>query len=134
MAAALRNQIRQRAADRCEYCQLPQKCTILPHEVDHIRSDKLHGATTLQNGAWSCAQCNRAKGPNASGFDPLTDKLVRLFHPRKDRWDKHFAWDGPVLVGATRIGRATIDVLRINHADRVEHRQLLIAANQFHPQ
>jgi hypothetical protein len=131
MAASLRNQIRRRAGDRCEYCRLPQVCSILPHEVDHIRSRNLHGPTTLDNTAWSCAQCNGAKGPHASAYDPLTNKLVRLFNPRADRWDDHFAWDGPMLVGKTPIGRATIDLLRINRPDRVEHRRLLIAAGQL---
>jgi hypothetical protein len=131
MAASLRSQIRKRAGDRCEYCRLPQACTILPHEVDHIRSGKLRGPTNLENTAWCCGPCNRAKGPLAAGFDPLTDKQVRLFHPRKDQWSTHFAWDGATLVGKTPIGRTTIDVLRINDADRVEHRRLLIATGQF---
>jgi hypothetical protein len=131
MAASLRSQIKERAGGQCEYCRLPQACTILPHEVDHIRSRKHHGPTTLQNTAWSCARCNGAKGSNASGFDTITDKLVRLFNPRADRWDDHFVWDGPTLVGKTQVARATIDVLRINQADRVEHRRLLIATGQF---
>ena len=36
-------------ADRCEYCQLPQAYTVLPHDPDHIRSQKHHGPTTLEN-------------------------------------------------------------------------------------
>jgi hypothetical protein len=36
-----------------------------------------------------------------------------------------------VLVGKTAIGRATIQVLRMNAADRVEHRRLLMAAGLF---
>ena len=55
-------------------------------------------------------------------------QLTRLFHPRQDEWDAHFEWNGPVVVGRTTIGRATIDVLKINLPERMEHRRLLIAS------
>jgi hypothetical protein len=42
--------------------------------------------------------------------------------------DAHFEWNGPVVVGRTAIGRATVDVLKINLPERVEHRRLLIAS------
>lgn len=131
MATSLRTRIRERAGDRCEYCRLPQKCTILPHEIDHIRARKHRGPTTLENTCWCCAQCNGAKSSNATGYDPATDELVPLFNPRADRWDDHFAWDGPQLVGKTTTARATIDVLRINQVDRVEHRRVLLATGQL---
>jgi hypothetical protein len=51
---------------------------------------------------------------------------VRLFNPRRDDWDEHFRWDGPVLHGRTEIGKVTIRVLRINHPDAVEMRRLLL--------
>ena len=37
-----------------------------------------------------------------------------LFNPRRQKWDRHFRWDGPLLVGRTAIGRTTIRVLQIN--------------------
>jgi hypothetical protein len=78
----------------------------------------------------ACAYCNAAKGTNAAGFDPETDELVPLFNPRADTWADHFVWDGPILVGRTPIGRATIEVLGINRPERVEHRRLLSEARQ----
>jgi hypothetical protein len=128
MASSRRNQVRDRAGDRCEYCQLPQSCTTLPHELDHVRARKHRGLQTPANCCWACAHCNAYKGSNAAGYDPQTDELVPLFNPRTDRWADHFVWRGPTLVGKTPVGRATIDVLRINHPDRVEHRRLLTAA------
>ncbi|MFT5469304.1 MAG: hypothetical protein ACI8UO_004423 [Verrucomicrobiales bacterium] len=107
------------------YCRLPQSATILPHEQDHIRAQKHHGPSTLENLCWACAQCNGAKGPNIAGYDPDTGQLTRLFDPRSDAWEDHFTWDGPWLVGKTEIGRTTIDVLNINNLERVEHRSLL---------
>jgi hypothetical protein len=56
-----------------------------------------------------------------------------LFHPRKDRWTDHFAWDGPTLVGQTAIARATIQVLWMNHPVVVETRRLLILEGVFPP-
>lgn len=125
MTPALREQVRLRAGDRCEYCQLPQSCTSLPHEADHIRSQKHRGATTLDNLCWACARCNDFKGSDASAYDPVTDGLFPLFNPRTQGWTDHFEWNRGVLVGKTEIGRATIQLLQINSDERVEHRRLL---------
>jgi hypothetical protein len=75
----------------------------------------------------------RQKGPNIAGLDPNTGRLTRLFNPRRQRWSAHFAWDGPLLVGKTAVGRTTLYVLNMNHPDRVELRRLLIAAGLFPP-
>jgi hypothetical protein len=66
-----------------------------------------------------------------AGYDPETGVLVPLFNPRVDPWKEHFTWDGPVLLGLTPSGRATIDVLRINDRIRVEHRRRLIVAGRW---
>jgi hypothetical protein len=79
----------------------------------------------------SCLNDNLHKGPNIGGLDPDTGLLTRLFHPRQDIWDEHFAWVGPVLTGRTAVGRTTIDVLFMNAPERVEVRRLLIRAGLF---
>jgi hypothetical protein len=56
-----------------------------------------------------------------------------LFNPRQQRWSRHFAWDGPRLVGLTPCGRATVDVLNINARHRIELRELLILGGVFPP-
>jgi hypothetical protein len=38
-----------------------------------------------------------------------------------------------VLIGRSAIGRTTIDVLRINLPERIEHRHTLIEAGLFEP-
>jgi hypothetical protein len=128
--ATRRQRIRTRAKGLCEYCRLAESHTNLPHEVDHIRAKKHLGQTTLANTCWACAYCNSAKGTNVAGFDPLTDQLVPLFNPRLDDWEEHFTWDGPILVGRTAIGRATIAVLGINRDERVAHRRLLMDSGE----
>jgi hypothetical protein len=125
MTPAIREQLRLRASDRCEYCQLPQACTILPHEADHIRSQKHHGPTTLENLCWACARCNDFKGSDVASHDPITDELVPLFNPRTDAWHAHFDWNDMMIIGKTKIGRATVDLLQMNLTERVEHRRLL---------
>jgi hypothetical protein len=49
------------------------------------------------------------------------------------KWTRHFRWDGPFLVGRTRVGRATIAVLQMNHEERIEVRQTLIDEGLFPP-
>jgi hypothetical protein len=105
---------------------LDQADAAIPHELDHIIARKHGGETAADNLAASCAHCNRYKGPNVAGVDPDSGKVTRLFHPRRDRWRVHFAWDGPMLRGRTRIGRTTIRVLEINRPEVVAFREMLI--------
>jgi len=82
-------------------------------------------AARSHNLALACIHCNRYKGPNIAGVDPATGEIVRLFHPRRDKWSVHFTWNGSRLIGRTSIGRATIQVLNINAAAMVDLREAL---------
>src|SRR5690349_14505404 len=126
MAKSRRQQVWDRANGLCEYCRLPQSATVLPHEVDHIRSQKHSGTSDLSNLALACFYCNSYKGANIDGFDPATDELHPLFDPLHEQWNEHFAWNGPELVGQTAVGRTTIAVLKINLPERIEHRRRLL--------
>jgi len=125
MESDLLRQVWQRASRRCEYCQLAQDDDDRTFEVDHIISEKHHGATLLGSLALSCFRCNSFKGSNISGIDVITGKLTPLFNPRRHKWKRHFRWDGPYLIGRTAIGRTTVDVLRINDPFRVRVRVAL---------
>jgi hypothetical protein len=127
MNEQLREQVRRRATDRCEYCRMPQSGTVLPHEIDHIRSQKHSGPSTLENLCWACALCNSYKGTDIAAYPPGSDAIVPLFHPRIDNWAAHFEWNGAVLRGNTWTGAATVELLRINQAERIEHRRLLMS-------
>ncbi|MBV8266112.1 MAG: HNH endonuclease, partial [Planctomycetaceae bacterium] len=113
------------------YCRIPASISEFTFPIDHIIAQQHGGETTLENLALSCPHDNYHKGPNLAGIDPVTKKLTRLFNPRRDRWNAHFQWDGPVLLGRTTIGRTTLYVLAMNHPDRVEVRRLLIEAGLF---
>src|SRR5438034_166346 len=132
MDEELRQLVRNRAGDTCEYCHLQQRFDILPFQIDHVIASKHRGQTTADNLALSCYNDNVHKGPNIAGIDLATGEVTRLFHPRRDNWDEHFSWDGPELVGRTAIGRTTIDVLNINLPERLELRRLLIQAGLLH--
>jgi hypothetical protein len=123
----------RRARGRCEYCQLPHEYDELTFEIDHIIALKHRGPTRASNLCLACFACNNHKGTNLSGVDPKTKKIVNLFNPRRHKWNRHFRWDGPILVGRTPIGRATIIVLEINLDYRVDLRQGLIDEGVFPP-
>jgi HNH endonuclease len=133
MDAVLAELVFDRAARCCEYCCLPAIFSSVPFEIDHVIARKHGGQTSADNLAASCFYCNSHKGANIAGLDPDTRQLSRLFHPRDDRWDDHFHWDGPVLVGTTPVGRTTIEVLNINAADCVLLRTSLIREGVFPP-
>lgn len=124
-------QVWQRAQSCCEYCRLPSAVYPLPFQVDHIIARQHGGATAIDNLALSCLNCNRHKGPNIAGRDPGNGELVRLFHPRRDEWGRHFEWAGAELTGRTAIGRITIQVLAINDPDFLAVREALMEEGVF---
>jgi hypothetical protein len=133
MDEALVQLVWERAGNRCEYCHLHQDHSRLTFEIDHIIAKKHRGATVAGNLALTCFYCNSFKGPNIAGRDPKTRKIIPLFNPRRHKWDRHFRWNGPVLMGRTAIGRTTIAVLNINEPEAVAIRATLAEAGLFPP-
>src|SRR5437867_6153668 len=124
MRMALRLAVRQRAGARCEYCQLPDLVPdLMRFHLEHIRPQRHGGATMLRNLAWACPRCNERKGANLSGVDPDTDRVARLFNPRRDSWARHFAWDGLRIRGVTAKGRTTAWLLEFNSDERLKLRK-----------
>ncbi len=112
---------------------MPQSCTLLPHEVDHIRAQKHKGPTRTENLCWPCALCNSYKGSDVSAYVPGTEELVRLFNPRTDVWEDHFEWMDSQLLGKTPIAQATLELLQINKDSRVVLRRMLMDLALFPP-
>lgn len=124
--AALKRMVRQRAADRCEYCHFPQDSQEAAFHIDHILPLADGGTTVIDNLALACVTCSLTKAARTVGQDPETGQLVRLFHPRRDEWSRHFQWaQNWQLMGLTATGRATIRALRINRSKAIRIRQLL---------
>jgi hypothetical protein len=112
----------------CEYCLLPTEPArfervyiVQPDEwaryVGHsLGSDsrwKVIGSPDQQlNRAWACWHCSSMLALNG-GVGNLADPL---FHPRLDRWTTHFQFvlEFRFIVGRTRVGRLTQEVLKFN--------------------
>jgi hypothetical protein len=125
---ALRLEVRSRAGGRCEYCQVPEAITLIPHEIDHIIATKHGGDTVSGNLALCCSLCNKYKGSDLASIDPDTGELHRLFHPRRDQWNDHFQVRGGVIVPFTAVGRVTVRLLQLNRPERIRERELLLGA------
>lgn len=125
MNNSVRIQVRERAGNRCEYCQLRQVDSPLAAlHVEHIIPIKHGGADDLENLALACIDCNLHKGPNLTGIDPQTGQTTRLFHPRFEKWNDHFEWNGISVIGKTAVGRTTVRVLDMNSEDQIALRAL----------
>lgn len=127
---SLRELVRRRAGQRCEYCLIPEVFVSL-HEPDHIVAVQHRGETSSENLALACFDCNRQKGPNLSSMDPKTGEVVTLFHPRRDKWSEHFLLDGARMVGRTAVGRATVELLQFNNPRRVRVRAELQRVGRY---
>lgn len=115
----------------CEYCHLPQVATFHLHEIDHIIPRQHGGLTQINNLALACLQCNRYKGPNVGSFDPASGKLVAFFNPRNQQWADHFHLDNATITPQTPEGRVTVNILRLNDANRVSERQHLLRSGLY---
>jgi hypothetical protein len=126
MDPATRDFVRTRAGNHCEYCFLHREHADLTHHIEHVIARQHGGSDAIGNLALACQRCNLHKGPNLAGIDPLTGETVALFHPRRDQWGDHFQFDGVRLRGLTAEGRATVALLAMNDARRVELRSEIL--------
>lgn len=131
MRASLRAAVVRRAKSRCEYCHLPQAAVDITFHIEHLIARQHGGKTVLTNLAMACPFCNAVKGPNLSSLDPRSAKLVRLFNPRKDKWDDHFGLVGFRIQGKTAVGRATEFLLELNSERMCRLRAALIDAGDW---
>ena len=123
MDEATRLLVRSRAGNRCEYCHSHQDDEpFFRFQFEHVIAKQHGGCDENSNLALACPHCNLHKGPNLAGLDPLDGTLSPLFHPRQHRWEDHFAVRGPLIMGQTAVGRATVRVLNMNDRLRVELR------------
>lgn len=130
----LRRRIREAAGDRCGYCCSHQQYVMGTLEIEHV-IPRARGGHDDESNLWlSCSLCNRYKGSQTFGIDPLTHETVTLFNPRTQIWHEHFRWrpDGVTIFGLTSIGRATVEALWLNNHLAVEVRRNWVLAG-WHP-
>jgi hypothetical protein len=131
ISGQLRAEVARRANHCCEYCRIREDDGGFPHQVDHIVSRKHGGTSTVDNLALACVVCNRNKGSDVASIHPGTREVVRLFHPRRDRWNDHFRIQGEYIEPPTDEGLVTVQLLRLNIAERLTERRLLQAIGSF---
>lgn len=117
VSAQMRRRVAERAKYRCEYCGLSQLGQAATFHVDHIVPEIAGGGTTLNNLALACIHCSLRKGARQTARDSVTGKTIRLFHPRSERWNNHFRWNGNKVTGITPKGRATMAALNLNSTE-----------------
>jgi hypothetical protein len=131
---ALRRKVHAHFLERCGYCKTPESLTVVTFEVEHIIPRSLGGLTEFENLCLACPSCNRFKSNRLQG---VTDAGVecRLFHPQKDLWLEHFDWsvNGTHILGLTDIGKATLQLLRMNRSSLIEVRSLWVLLGKHPP-
>ena len=131
----VRREVLQRAKERCEYCLSRSDLLGAELEIEHIIPESLGGTSSFDNLCASCATCNRHKGSRIREMDAETGQNVRLFHPRRQRWNRHFRWsqDGVQIIGKTKCGRATVKALQMNRQRLVRARRLWVTWSEHPP-
>src|SRR5262245_32354485 len=123
MDAATRRIVCDRARHQCEYCGLAHVDEpFYTYHVEHVIPRQHGGTDEDTNLALACPYCNRHKGPNLTGRDPLTGDIVVLFNPRTENWNEHFEYRAGYIFGQTPRGRATVALLAMNDPLRTELR------------
>jgi pyruvate-formate lyase-activating enzyme len=130
-----RSTVAERAGRRCEYCRCPEYIGTQKFAVEHIVPFEQTQESNLQNLALACQGCNNHKYIKREARDPLTQELVPLYHPRKQKWSDHFAWneDTTLVRGLTPTGRATVEALQLNRTEVVNFRRVLYHAGEHPP-
>lgn len=135
VSAEIRRAVVERANGFCEYCRSNSRFADNTFDVEHILPESKDGITESKNLALACHGCNLFKSNKIEFFDPATDNKVRLFNPRIDIWNEHFAWtsDFAEIVGITVVGRATVAALNLNRNGLVNQRRMLYKYGKHPP-
>jgi hypothetical protein len=128
ISVELRQFVYERAQNCCEYCLIPEFTVLFKHQIDHVIAEKHGGMTSAENLALACVICNKYKGSDIASIDTETDDVIRLYHPRRDKWHEHFVLSNASILPLSAIGRVTVNLLQFNRAERLAERELLIKA------
>ena len=134
ISKTLRDNALKRSGGRCSYCLSSQEITGLLLEIDHVVPEKFGGKTEENNLCMACRTCNDRKQARLHFTDPITDKVVGLFHPNNQKWQEHFSWseDGTQIIALTAIGRVTVEALKLNRPEQVNARRKWVSVG-WHP-
>jgi hypothetical protein len=136
ISKVLDEKIRHQSKNRCGYCQTPQYLVPFKLEIEHIFPQALGGKTVEENLWLACRECNAHKATKIKALDQITEKIVKLFNPRKQNWNEHFKFseDLSEIIGKTPCGRATVNALQMNNIYQTTARFAWIQPNRFPPE
>ena len=126
VSEAKRKTVVTRAKNCCKYCQLHQFDAFQKHQIEHIIALKHGGNSDLDNLALACTDCNFHKGTDLSTMLLPDKELIRLFNPREHLWEEHFFIEECIFYPKSKIGEATIKVLKMNDVDLIIFRKMLL--------
>jgi HNH endonuclease len=127
----LRLEVAERANFRCEYCKIHQDDMFISFEIDHIVAQKHGGGNEIENLAYACPHCNQHKGTDMVTFVDDYDDVIRIYNPRIDDWKKHFESTMGEIYSETKMGKATIKLLKMNDVDLIILRGLLSELDRY---
>jgi hypothetical protein len=136
ISADVESRVRAAAMNRCGYCLSPQRLLPWELEIEHLKP-VARGGTNEEENLWlSCRSCNSFKGVQTHAHDPVTNRKVRLFNPRFQKWSRHFAWSvgGTQIIGKSASGRATNIALKLNNIFTVTARREWVSVGWHPPQ
>lgn len=130
----VRDRVRKQSNHQCGYCQSLQKYVLGALEIDHLIPRAIGGTDDEDNLWLACRLCNSYKGIQTHGKDPHTDRRIKLFNPRQQKWFRHFEWTekGMKINGITACGRATVIALQLDNSNAIIVRESWISAG-WHP-
>jgi hypothetical protein len=133
-SAKQREKLRANARGCCEYCLSQEQFSPDTFSVEHVIPWDKGGSNIAKNLALACQGCNNRKFVATQAIDPVSGELASLYHPRRDHWSRHFAWneDYTLVVGLTPTGRASVVKLALNRPALVNLRRILVKL-QLHP-
>jgi hypothetical protein len=131
----IKQQVRLRAKNCCEYCYSQEKFATHSFSVEHIKPLSKGGNNNLDNLALSCLGCNNHKYNKTEGKDTVSGAIISLYNSRYQNWQEHFNWnqDYTLIIGLTPTGRTTVEILRLNREGLVNLRRILYTMGEHPP-
>jgi hypothetical protein len=120
LSEILCEQVRRRAAFRCEYCGVSETDAGGKLTVDHYKPQSRSGSDDLDNLLYCCFRCNVYK----ADYWPDTPEAPVLWNPRRDTANAHFlVLANGLLAPLTLTARFSIERLRLNRPQLIAFRQ-----------
>ncbi len=121
MTTREQDELRARFGFRCGYCGVSEVFAGALLHCDHFHPTSRGGQDNASNWIYCCVACNGFKGAywprDQSDFSPL--------HPLRDDFSLHIREENGTLLGFSPRGHFHIELLHLNRAPLVRHRQKL---------